>query len=207
MNNSFPVHCKTGNGVYGRGVFSCLTPIYILRIVLAKANTSSCDRSATSWILNALGGCDNQYPRFSSYVFSDISAGFFEKAQTKFKAWGDLISYRSLNIEKDLKAQGFDENEGYDIIAAANILHATGNMKHTMTQVHKLLKPGGKLVLVEATTCSRISLEFVFGLLPGWWLGKQEIVIESSVMLTLFQAFMRGEKTAHFYQKSSGPLC
>ena len=150
---------------------------HILQIVFANANADSCDRSATSWILNALGGRDDQYPRFSSYVFSDISAGFFEKAQTKFKAWGDLISYKSLNIEKDLKAQGFDENEGYDIIAAANVLHATSNMEHTMAQVHKLLKPGGKLVLVEATICSRISLEFVFGLLPGWWMGEQKIIV------------------------------
>ena len=143
-----------------------------LTIAFSKVNPELHDRSATSWILNALGGSDNRYPQFSSYVFSDISTGFFEKAQTKFKAWGNLISYRPLNIEEDLKVQGFEEDEGYDIIAAANVLHATSTMKHTMDQVNKLLKPGGKLVLVEATTSSRISLEFVFGLLPGWWLGK-----------------------------------
>ena len=181
--------------------------LFVLQIAFAKANSDPYDRSATSWILNALGGCDNQYPRFSSYVFSDISTGFFEKAQTKFKAWGNLISYKSLNIEEDLKAQGFDEDEGYDFIAAANVLHATSNMKHTMSQVNKLLKPGGKLVLVEATTSSRISLEFVFGLLPGWWLGKQKLTVWSSVMLIFFQALTRGEQTAHFCQRSSGPLC
>ncbi len=89
------------------------------------------------------------------------------------------MSYKSLNIEEDLKAQGFDENEGYDIIAAANVLHATTNMEQTMRQVNRLLKPGGKLILVEATTSSRVSLEFVFGLLPGWWLGKWKIHFHS----------------------------
>lgn len=123
--------------------------------------------------MKALGGYSDSYPQFSSYVFTDISTGFFEKAQEKFNAWGSLVSYRSLNIEENLKAQGFDESEGYDIIVAANVLHATQNMDHTMTQVHKLLKPDGKLILVEATANSRILGGFCFGLLPGWWMGKQ----------------------------------
>lgn len=120
-----------------------------------------------------LGGFDKNYPQFSSYVFTDISTGFFEKAQTKFKAWGDLISYKALNIEEDLEAQGFDGKNDYDIIVAANVLHATRKMDHTMDQVNKLLRPGGKLVLVEATAGDFISRDSTFGLLPGWWLGKQ----------------------------------
>lgn len=123
--------------------------------------------------MKALGGFDNDYPQFSTYVFTDISTGFFEKAQTKLKAWGCLISYKPLNIEDDLKAQGFDESEGYDIIVAANVLHATHNMRHTMSQVNRLLKTNGKLILVEAFADRRIYGELIFGLLPGWWMGKR----------------------------------
>ena len=124
--------------------------------------------------MKALGGHDHHYPQFSSYVFTDISTGFFEKAQTKFKAWGSLITYKALNIEEDLAVQGFDEKECYDIVVAANVLHATHNMNHTMSQVGSLLKPGGKLILVEGSGESRqIHGEFVFGLVPGWWMGKQ----------------------------------
>lgn len=122
--------------------------------------------------MKALGGYGEGYPRFSSYVFTDISTGFFEKARTKFKAWGSLVSYRPLNIEENLEAQGFDDSEGYDIIVAANVLHATQNMDHTMTQVYKLLKPDGKLILVEGTSDNEILGSFCFGLLPGWWMGK-----------------------------------
>ena len=123
--------------------------------------------------MKTLGGYDTHYPQFSSYVFTDISTGFFEKAQNKFKAWGSLISYKSLNIEEDLKAQGFNEDEGYDMVIAANVLHATHVMHHTMSQVNKLLKPDGKLILVEASAGRMISGELIFGLLPGWWMGKQ----------------------------------
>ncbi len=121
-----------------------------------------------------LGGNDDKYPQFSSYVFTDISTGFFEKAQTKFKAWGSLISYKSLNIEEDLQAQGFGEYEKFDIVVAANVLHATHNMDHTMRQVNKLLKPEGKLILVEGTAFRQITGGSIFGLLPGWWMGKRE---------------------------------
>ena len=145
----------------------------LLQIATSEADSNYCDRSATSWILKALGGYDNNYPQFSSYVFTDISTGFFEKAQAKFQAWGTHISYKSLNIEEDLEAQGFDENEVYDIVVAANVLHATHNMNHTMSQVNRLLKPDGKLILVEATAGHQSSGGFVFGLLPGWWMGTQ----------------------------------
>lgn len=149
-----------------------------LRVLEIGAGTGS----ATTWILKALGGYDNRYPQFSSYVFTDISTGFFEKAQNKFKAWGSLISYKSLNIEEDLKAQGFDDNQGYDIVIAANVLHATHIMHHTMSQVNKLLKPDGKLILVEASAGRMISGELIFGLLPGWWMGITEGRTESPLL-------------------------
>ena len=130
------------------------------------------NRSATVWILNALGGHDNDYPQFLSYTFTDVSAGFFENAQTKFEAWGSFVSYKPLNIEGDLEAQGFDNKETFDIIVAANVLHATHSMGHTMNQVNRLLKPGGKVILIEATARHHISGDFIFGLLPEWWMGK-----------------------------------
>jgi hypothetical protein len=43
-------------------------------------------------------------------------------------------------------------------------------MKRTMANVRKLLKPGGKLLLLE-TTQDHVDLQFVFGLVPGWWLS------------------------------------
>ena len=94
-------------------------------------------------------------------------------------AWGSLVSYKSLNIEEDLKAQGFDGDQGYDIVIAANVLHATHRMHHTMSQVNTLLKPNGKLILVEASEGRLISGELIFGLLPGWWMGKRHAVFSS----------------------------
>ncbi|KAL8784315.1 MAG: hypothetical protein Q9195_009094 [Heterodermia aff. obscurata] len=142
-----------------------------IRILEIGAGTGS----ATAFALKALGGEKGGHFRCSSYHFTDISAGFFEKARRNFSAWESFLQFKTLDIEDDPQAQGF-ESEGFDLIVAANVLHATAKMESTMKNVHNLLKPGGKLVLVEVTNTARLSSAMVltFGLLPGWWRGAAE---------------------------------
>lgn len=105
------------------------------------------------------------------YTFTDISAGFFEAAKEKFSAWSSMMEYKKLDIEIDPVEQGFPA-KSYDLIVAASCLHATKNLHQTMTHVQKLLKPGGKLLLVEVTN-DRLAGQLIFGTLPGWWLGEE----------------------------------
>ncbi|KAK4227024.1 putative polyketide synthase [Podospora fimiseda] len=128
---------------------------------------------ATTHILQGLGTAeDGNEPSIGSYDFTDVSTGFFEKAKEKFKDWNNLLRYKKLNVEEDPVTQGFEEG-GYDIIIACQVLHATKSMKNTMANVRRLLKPGGKLFLVE-TTKDPVDIQFVFGFLPGWWLSEEE---------------------------------
>jgi len=104
---------------------------------------------ATLPILKALGGMDDSTPpRFLSYEVTDITTGFFDKLQPKTEVWGNLVSYKKLDIEQDVGDQGF-ETEYYDLVIAANVLHATTNIHRTMSNVRRLLKPGGTLLLIE----------------------------------------------------------
>ena len=145
-----------------------------LKILELGAGTGS----ATSFILKALAGEDGQV-RCLSYKFTDISAGFFEKAREKFTAWGKYLEFKKLNIENEVESQGF-EHKGYDLVVAANVLHATERMEVTMSNVNRLLKPGGKLVLVESTNLGHLAGTLAFGLLPGWWRGLSFILIYSA---------------------------
>ena len=72
-----------------------------------------------------------------------------------------------LNIEKALETQEFTAG-GFDIVLAANVLHATTDLRTTLKHVRQLLAPGGLLVLLE-TTAPRRWLDLVFGLTEGWW--------------------------------------
>ncbi|KAF2686198.1 hybrid PKS-NRPS [Lentithecium fluviatile CBS 122367] len=109
---------------------------------------------------------------YSTYTYTDISSGFFEKSAEKFKDHRSKFVFKTLNIEKDVSEQGYGEN-GYDLIIAANVLHATRNLTETMQHTRSLLKPGGYLLLMEVTG-DTLALPFVMGGLPGWWLGVKE---------------------------------
>ncbi|KAE8448019.1 hypothetical protein EG329_009942 [Mollisiaceae sp. DMI_Dod_QoI] len=121
---------------------------------------------ATRTILRNL---DNKY---SSYTFTDISISFFEQAQEKFKDSGRII-YKLLDIEQDPTIQGFAEHS-YDLVIASNVLHATKVLDQTMTNVRKLLKPGGKLLVLEAIDNGTIRAGFSFCGVLGWWAGAED---------------------------------
>ncbi|KAK8109398.1 hypothetical protein PG999_007535 [Apiospora kogelbergensis] len=104
------------------------------------------------------------------YTFTDISAGFFENARAKLGRWAENVAYKKLDISLDPAAQGFAA-EGYDVVIASNVLHATPDMVQTIRNTGALLRPGGRLVLLELTKTS-LPVGFPFASLPGWWLSE-----------------------------------
>ena len=115
---------------------------------------------------------DHGTPRYDQYTYTDISPQFFQDAKDRFHQHHNRLVFRTLDIEKDPVQQGLDEG-GYDMVIASCVLHATSDLDSTLENTRRLLKPGGKLVLFEPCNlhCARTS--FVFGLLPGWWLGTE----------------------------------
>ena len=53
-------------------------------------------------------------------------------------------------------------------LIAANVLHATADLRQTLTHVRELLAPGGELILLESTQ-PLAWLDLIFGLTEGWW--------------------------------------
>lgn len=126
---------------------------------------------ATRHILNALDASNIGGQLAASYYFTDISSGFFEAARREFAQWNDFLAFHTLDIEQSPTAQGFVLGS-YDIIIASQVLHATKSIARTMANVYSLMKPGGTLLLLE-TTHDQLDIQFVSGLLPGWWLSEE----------------------------------
>ena len=154
------------------------TTLYRYAAILSNANPNmdileigAGTGGATESILQALGGNNGRYPRFRSYTFTDISSGFFEQAENKFKEWQNLIEFRRLNIEEDPVQQGFVEQR-YDLVVAGLVLHATSDIEQTITNTRKLLKPGGRLIVIEITNALN-QIFLPFGCLPGWWMSTE----------------------------------
>ncbi|VAW96734.1 Polyketide synthase modules and related proteins [hydrothermal vent metagenome] len=104
--------------------------------------------------------------RKAEYVFTDVSRLFLSKASERFSEYG-FIRYSLLDIESSPLEQGFLENE-FDVVVAANVLHATSDLSITLNNAKKLLAPKGMLVLLEGTAPSRW-IDLIFGLTEGWW--------------------------------------
>ncbi|KAL4954420.1 hypothetical protein BDW69DRAFT_183550 [Aspergillus filifer] len=121
---------------------------------------------ATKGVLERLGDA------FEEYVFTDISAGFFERAKEQFAPWANRMVFSTLNIEEELEAQGF-EDSSFDMIVASNVLHATKTLDYTMQNVRRLLKPGGFLLLLEVTS-DILRVKLMMAGLSGWWLGADD---------------------------------
>ncbi len=128
-----------------------------LRIIEVGAGTGS----ATSAILPLLPS-DRV-----DYTFTDISAGFFAQAESRFSDSDVIIEYKALNIEESPESQGFDLHH-YDLVIASNVLHATRDLKETLTHCRNLLAPSGQLIALEGLQ-RRAWQDFTFGLLDGWW--------------------------------------
>jgi SAM-dependent methyltransferase len=107
------------------------------------------------------------------YTYTDISSAFFDKARDKFKSWQSIFDYKVLHAEKDIESQGFQAGT-YDIVVAQNVIHATEDLHSTLTNLRKLLKPGGRILIQEGMRQDYFWSALAFGQLSGWWLSKEE---------------------------------
>jgi len=105
-------------------------------------------------------------PETAEYVFTDLSPLFLGKARDKFKDY-PFVHYQLFDLEQEPQAQGFDLN-GFDIVLAAHVVHATTDLRRALSHVRELIVPGGLLVLLEGTHPIPW-VDLVFGLTEGWW--------------------------------------
>ncbi|HEU4625136.1 MAG TPA: SDR family NAD(P)-dependent oxidoreductase [Steroidobacteraceae bacterium] len=101
----------------------------------------------------------------TSYLFTDLSPLFAARAAERFAQRGFLRA-QPLDIERDPRSQGIEGH--FDLIIAANVLHATRDLGETLRHVRELLAPGGLLIGIEVTR-PQDWIDITFGLTDGWW--------------------------------------
>ncbi|KFY28750.1 hypothetical protein V491_00304 [Pseudogymnoascus sp. VKM F-3775] len=130
---------------------------------------------ATKAILEALHA-GSLMPQYSKYTFTDITTAFLGAAKDKFQGFPNM-EFQALDIDKDPLGQGF-EAETYDIVLASNVIHATTNIVHTLERCKGLLKPNGRIIIIE-TTRDRVPIKYMLGPLPGFWQGEADGRVET----------------------------
>jgi acyl transferase domain-containing protein/acyl carrier protein/protein-L-isoaspartate O-methyltransferase len=154
-----PPFAKVGNALVADTIDAALAGLpanRTLRVLEIGAGTGG----TTARVLPRLPG------RRTEYIFTDVSKLLLRKAAQKF---GDFpfVRFECLDIEQDPEAQGFGPSQ-FDVIIAANALHATQDLRQSLAHVRALLSPGGMVVLLEGTG-SRLWVDLTFGLTEGWW--------------------------------------
>lgn len=102
----------------------------------------------------------------TEFTFTDNGPAFIAAAKSRFADY-KFVDYSTFDIEKPVEDQKVNSN-GYDLILATNVVHATSDLKNTLGVLKDTLAPDGMLMFLEVTK-ARVGLDLVFGLLKGWW--------------------------------------
>jgi acyl transferase domain-containing protein/SAM-dependent methyltransferase/acyl carrier protein len=110
-----------------------------LRVLELGAGTGG----TTASMLPALAEVD------AEYWFTDLSDLFLARAERKFSGY-PFVRYQIFDLDRDLDEQSMPAH-AFDVVIAANVLHATRDLGSTLERVKSLLASEGVLLAFEVT--------------------------------------------------------
>ncbi len=164
---------RTAAAIVGEIVARSDSPLRLLEIGAGTGGTSEP-------VFDALSTHTGQ---IASYVYSDVSRAFLIHAERSYRGRVPKLKTALFNVEEPLAGQDIAPG-AHDVVIAANVLHATAEIRQTMARVRETMAPGGMLVLNE-TSAASLFTHVTFGLLEGWWrFTDPELRIEGTPSLS-----------------------
>ena len=104
-------------------------------------------------------------PQSTEYWFTDVTPVFIDRARQKY---GDVsfMRFAEFDLERGPTGQALAPGS-FDLIVAANAVHATRNLRESLGTIRALLAPGGTLLLIESTE-HLAWFDISTGLVEGW---------------------------------------
>ncbi|MGE0536049.1 MAG: beta-ketoacyl synthase N-terminal-like domain-containing protein, partial [Pirellulales bacterium] len=166
-----PGHRHELHSVYSASPWTAPLQRALARILAAAASYSTSEQPFRILEVGAGTGSTTAHllaqltPGTFRYTFSDVSPRLVRDAQRLFNR--PEFRFTLFDLERPLAEQGLGEHT-FDVIVAADVVHATSRIDGSLGQLARLLVPGGLLLLLEATRIVRFS-QLTFGLTEGWW--------------------------------------
>ncbi|PSL48185.1 acyl transferase domain-containing protein [Chitinophaga niastensis] len=110
----------------------------------------------------------------AEYCYTDISKAFLLHAEEMYGPQVPYLQCKLFDTTQPAASQGIEAGT-YDIVIAANVLHATANIQQVLRNIKALLPAHGLLLLHELSRKALVA-HLTFGLLDGWWLYEDEIL-------------------------------
>jgi 3-oxoacyl-(acyl-carrier-protein) synthase/SAM-dependent methyltransferase/acyl carrier protein len=101
----------------------------------------------------------------TEYWFTDVSELFLRRARQNFGQYS-FVRYARFDLDREPEEQNIPLGR-FDVVIAANAVHATRNLHSSLGRIHRLLAPGGVLLLIETTT-HQTCFDMSIGLIEGW---------------------------------------
>ncbi len=162
---------ETAAAIYGRSPGALAMNRLVQRVVREASARVPADRGLRVLEIGAGTGGTTEHllphldPARTEYVFSDVSPSLVADARARFRD-RPFVRARVVDVERDgdLDAAGGP----FDLVIAANVLHATADLGATLDGIRRVMAPGGLLILLEGTKRQRM-VDLTFGLTDGWW--------------------------------------
>ena len=117
-----------------------------------------------------------------SYWYTDISKAFMLHARETFAPDCPYLTSRLWNVESPPEEFSIPTGS-FDIVIATNVLHATRDIRETLSHAKAVLKANGLILINEAVQNTPMGT-LSFGLTDGWWRYRDaEFRIPGSPML------------------------
>ncbi|WP_338770031.1 amino acid adenylation domain-containing protein [Massilia sp. METH4] len=100
----------------------------------------------------------------TDYRYTDVSPAFLARAEQELA--DRRVTYQRFDVTRTAAEQGIEGP--FDVVVAANVVHATPDVQATLANLNALLGEGGTLLLQECTQ-PHAWLDLVFGITEGWW--------------------------------------
>ncbi|MFI0777851.1 SDR family NAD(P)-dependent oxidoreductase [Streptomyces sp. NPDC021212] len=101
------------------------------------------------------------------YTYTDLSAAFLAHGRREYGDAYPFLRFKRLDADRDLGEQGFAPGS-YDLVVAANVIHATRDIRRALGHIKAALRAGGWLLLNELTAVT-VQSTVTYGLFDGWW--------------------------------------
>jgi SAM-dependent methyltransferase len=96
--------------------------------------------------------CQSRLP-LTMYTYTDVSPELVEQARVKFSEWIAPIDFKKIDISQDPIPQGLAAH-GFDLIVSFMLSFTATGRDIALEHVKKLMRPGGRLVLLESTAAT-----------------------------------------------------
>jgi acyl transferase domain-containing protein len=186
MEALFPAQAKGGDVLYSGAGLAARGNALAGEAVAAAVARRGCGRLS---ILEAGAGTGattrailERLPRDIAldYLFTDVSEAFLKAAREMFADWPEM-RFARFDLEREPSEQGLP-GKAFDIVVAANVVHATRDIAASLRAIKSVLAPEGLLLLLESTA-RQDWWDIVFGLTDGWWRFSDEALRRDHALL------------------------